>query len=197
MATNNAINISAAGLVNYDGAGTFTGVTVTQNAILVGGAANTITSLALTNGQLAIGSTGASPSAATISSGTGISVNTGAGSITISSTGGGLTWNDIGTTSVTAAADNGYQPDNVSLVTITLPTFAPQFSVVAIAGRGNGGWKIAQNAGQNIQFGKQSTTSGVTGFLASTNQYDCVYLLCTVTSTTFTVLNAVGNLTVN
>ena len=58
MATNNAVNISAAGLVKYDGAGTFTGVTVTQHKVLIGGASNGITSLALTNGQLAIGNTG-------------------------------------------------------------------------------------------------------------------------------------------
>lgn len=46
MTTNNAINISQAGIVRYDGAGTFTGLTVTQHDILAGGASNSITSIA-------------------------------------------------------------------------------------------------------------------------------------------------------
>ncbi len=197
MATNNAINLSAAGLVRYDGAGTFTGVTVTQNSILVGGASNSITSLALTNGQLAIGSTGAAPVAAAITAGPGATVTNGAGSITIGVTGGGLTWNDVTGTSQAAVVNNGYMADNAALVTITLPTTAALFSVIAIAGKGAGGWQLAQNAAQNVQFGKLSTTVGATGFLASTNQYDCIYLLCTTANTTFTVLNSVGNITVN
>jgi len=46
MATNNAINLSQAGLANYNGSGTFTGVTVTQHDLLVGAASNSITSVA-------------------------------------------------------------------------------------------------------------------------------------------------------
>ena len=46
MVTNNAVNISAAGLVRYDGAGTFTGVSVTQHDVLIGASSNGITSLA-------------------------------------------------------------------------------------------------------------------------------------------------------
>lgn len=46
MATNNAINLSQAGLARYDGAGSFTGVTVTQHDLLIGAASNGITSVA-------------------------------------------------------------------------------------------------------------------------------------------------------
>lgn len=42
MATNNALNIQNTGLVNYDGAGTFTGVTVPEDQALIGGPNNTI-----------------------------------------------------------------------------------------------------------------------------------------------------------
>jgi|SRR5271170_39805 len=87
MATSNALNIDATGLVNYNGAGSFSGVTVTQHDILIGAASNGITSLALTNGQLAIGSTSADPVAATLTAGTGISITNGVGSITVSATG--------------------------------------------------------------------------------------------------------------
>lgn len=46
MTTSNAINADNAGLVRYDGAGTFTGVTVTQHDLLVGASSNGITSVA-------------------------------------------------------------------------------------------------------------------------------------------------------
>lgn len=46
MATNNSINLSQSGIVNYNGTGTFTGVTVTQHDLLIGAAANSITSVA-------------------------------------------------------------------------------------------------------------------------------------------------------
>jgi len=46
MATNNAINLTAAGLAKYDGAGAFSGVTVTQRNLLIGAASNGITSVA-------------------------------------------------------------------------------------------------------------------------------------------------------
>lgn len=62
MATNNAINANQAGLVRYDGAGNFTGVTVTQNAALVGAASNGITSVTGTTGTVLIGNTGSAPS---------------------------------------------------------------------------------------------------------------------------------------
>lgn len=196
MATNNAINLSAAGLANYDGAGTFTGVTITNNAALTGGSSNSIVSTLLTNGQLLIGSTGAAPNASTLTAGTGVSITNGAGSITINSTGGGLTWTDVSGISQTMAPNNGYLADNAALVTLTLPVVCPQFSSISIVGFGAGGWTVAQNAGQSIQFGKFATTSGVTGSLSSTNQYDCIELICVVANTTFVVRDSVGNITI-
>ena len=48
MSTNNAIDLNATGLANYDATtGTFTGVTVTQYSTLVGAAGNDITSIAI------------------------------------------------------------------------------------------------------------------------------------------------------
>lgn len=89
MATNNAINLQAAGIVTYDGAGTFSGSTVTQFATLIGGSGSDITDLGVaTNGQLVIGSTGASPVLANITSlDSSVTVTNGAGTIDLSVTG--------------------------------------------------------------------------------------------------------------
>lgn len=66
MATNNAVNISSAGLVRYDGTGTFTGVTVTNHALLVGAASNGITSLGVaTTGKILQGVTASDPAFST------------------------------------------------------------------------------------------------------------------------------------
>lgn len=196
MTTNNSINLQTSGIVLYNGSGTFSATTVTQHSVLVGGASNAITSLALTNGQLAIGNTGSDPTAATLSAGTGITITNGSGSITLASVGGGLTWTDVTGTSQTIAINSGYTANNVALVTLTLPTTAAYGTLVAVVGKGSGGWKVAQSSGQQIHFGSSNTTSGATGNLASTNQYDVVYLLCTVANNEFTVIQSIGNITV-
>ena len=197
MVTNNAINLNAPGVAYYNGSGTFTAPTITQHAIVIGDAANDIKSIAaMTNGQLPVGSTGADPVPATLTAGTGISIINGAGSITINGTGGGVTWNDVTGTSASMAVNNGYLSDNAGLVTLTLPSTVPQFSVIAVAGFGAGGWTIAQNAGQLIHFGSTTTTTGAGGSLSSTNRYDAIYLLNVAANTTFVVLNSIGNITV-
>lgn len=201
MATNNAINLNASGIAGYDGAGTFNGSAVTEHSLLLGGAnTHTINSLGVaTNGQLAIGSTGADPVLAALTAGTGIGITNGAGSITVSATGGGFSWIDVTGTSASMAINTGYLSDNVGLVTLTLPSTAVQFSAIKVQGYGSGGWKIAQNASQQILFGSATpTTAGTGGYLASTNSNDSVTLLAVVggSSTIWTVQDSVGNITI-
>ncbi len=155
-----------------------------------------LSSITLTNGQLAIGSTSASPVAATLTAGTGVSITNSAGSIVINSTGGGFSWTDVTGTSQLMAVNNGYTANNASLVTLTLPTTAVYGSLLAVIGKGAGGWKVAQNASQQIVFGSSSTTSGIGGSLASTNAHDVVHIFCSTANTGFTVTNSIGNLTV-
>lgn len=152
----------------------------------------------LTNGQLLIGSTGADPIPATLTAGTNISISSNAGSIIIAGTASpGIGWNDITGTSATMSADNGYVSDNVGLVTLTLPSTAAFGSVLYIAGKGAGGWTIAQNAGQNIQIGSSSSTVGTGGSVSSTNRHDSLALLCIAANTTFSALGGPqGNLTI-
>jgi hypothetical protein len=111
--------------------------------------------------------------------------------------GAALTWNVVGGTSQAMSVNNGYVANNGALVTITLPATAAQGTVVAVTGglSGAGGWKLAQNAGQIIHFGSVATTTGVTGYLSSNNQFDGVQLLCVQANTDFVVIASQGNIT--
>lgn len=91
MATGNAINANTAGIVGYNGSGTFTGTAATNHAVLVGGASSsTITNLAVgSNGQVLVGATGADPAFATLtSSDSSITFTTGANTLSLQVAGG-------------------------------------------------------------------------------------------------------------
>jgi hypothetical protein len=198
MVSNNAINLNSTGIIGYDGVSTFNGSSMTQHSLLLGGAnSHTINNLGVaTNGQIPIGSTGADPVLATLTAGVGITVTNGTGTITIAGTGGGLAWTDVTGTTQAMAVNNGYFADNAGLVTLTLPSTAALGSVMAVVGKGAGGWKLAQNASQTVHFGIVNTTTGTGGSLASTNQYDVVYIVCSTANTDFVVTSSIGNLTV-
>lgn len=151
---------------------------------------------AMTNGQLIIGSTGATPVATTLTPGTGISITNGAGSITITNTGASSNWTDVSGTSQAMAVDNRYAANNAGLVTLTLPATANPGDFVEIYGKGAGGWLIAQNAGQTIHLGSSATTAGAGGSLASTNQWDNIYIVCVTANTTWSARAPEGNITV-
>jgi len=197
MVTTNSLNITATGIVKYDGAGSFTADTVTNHAVLVGGASNAITSVGpLTNGQLAIGSTGADPVAATLTAGTGISIGTGAGSITITNTGASaMPWVVVTGTTQAIAVNTGYTSNNAGAVTLTLPATAAVGDTTVITGLGAGGWVLAQNASQLIHVGSTVTTTGTGGSVASTNAFDSITITCVVANTTWVTRSEVGNLT--
>ncbi|MEI6875821.1 MAG: hypothetical protein WCL50_11915 [Spirochaetota bacterium] len=48
------------------------------------------------------------------------------------------------------AANVGHLVDNTAQVTITLPAFPAVGDIVQVTGKGSGGWRVAQNAGQSI-----------------------------------------------
>jgi len=89
-------------------------------------------------------------------------------------------------TSQSMASNNGYITNNAALVIATLPSTSLVGDLVWIVGKGLGGWQIAQNAGQTIHFGNQDTTTGSSGSLSSTGQYDAIQLLCTTANTDWT-----------
>jgi hypothetical protein len=133
-----------------------------------------------------------------ITAGSNISVAFTGGNLQISATGvAGIGWNHITGTSTNMTANAGYVPDNVGLVTLTMPTVAALGSIIYVAGLGGGGWTVAQNASQTIHLGSSATTTGTGGSLSSTNQYDSLTLVCIVANTTFSVLGgSQGNITI-
>ena len=109
----------------------------------------------------------------------------------------GPEWVNQTATSSTMVVDTNYLINNASLVTLTLPTTAAFGSTFQVTGKGAGGWKIAQNSGQQINFGNTATTSGTGGYLASTNQFDSVTFVCVTPNTQFVVYASIGNIIVN
>lgn len=105
-------------------------------------------------------------------------------------------WSEITTVSQQAAVNSAYILNNASLITLTLPATAALGDHVQAIGKGAGGWKIAQNVGQTIHFGDQSTTQGAAGSLASQNAFDCAELVCITANTDWLVKGSQGNLTV-
>ena len=171
-----------AGVVQSDGAGLFSSDNGSNGQVLIGG--------------------GAAPAWANITStGATITITNGANTINLETSGampgGGINWNEVTGTSSGMSVNNGYIANNAAQVTLTLPDTAALGSVLKVVGKGAGGWRIAQNAGESIIWDEAaSTTTGVGGYLESTDDYDAIEIVCTVADTTWTVLSSKGNITV-
>jgi len=162
------------------------------------GSGNTVTVTAATDVATTytadVGSAAPTANVLTVSGTAGISTSGAGSTLTISGSGGGVSWSEVTTTSQAMVADSGYLCNNAGLVTCTLPATAAQFTTLEVVGKGAGGWAIAQNAGQTIIWDESNaTTVGVGGSLASTDDYDRVRLMCTVTDTTWTLMSGKGN----
>jgi hypothetical protein len=180
--------------VAYGGTGA---ATLTDGGILLGSGTGAVTALGqAVDGQLPIGSTGLDPVLGTLTAGVGISIANGAGSISISSTGGGFTWNEETGTSATMVVDNGYIANNASLVTLTLPAAATVGQEVRVAGKGAGLFRIAQNAGQTVHYVSSDTTTGAGGSLTAIEQYASIELVCITANTDWIAISSTGNFTI-
>lgn len=183
------------GLLSVAGGGTGA-ATLTDHGVLVGSGTAAVTPLtALTDGQLVIGSTGNDPVGAAITAGDGIDVTNAAGAITITATGSGLDYEEVTDATKTMEVRHTYTATNAAGVAFTLPSTAVAGSVIEIVGK-TGLWSIAQNIGQTIHVGSNSTTTGAGGSVTATNAGDCLVLRCITADTDFRVQNMVGNLTV-
>jgi hypothetical protein len=92
-------------------------------------------------------------------------------------------------TSQLAVGGVGYIIDNPLLTTVTLPAIANEGVIVAIQGKGSGGWILQANVGQIINIGSVPTSPG--GTVASSNQWDSIQVVCVVANTTWAMFSAV------
>jgi len=112
--------------------------------------------------------------------------------------GGGIGWSVI-VADQSAVAGNGYICNKAGLLTLTLPASGAIGDIIQVTGINTAlGWRIAQNANQQIFLGTTSTTVGVAGSLSSINIRDSVEMVCVVAgaSTVWNVISSVGNLTI-
>ena len=127
-----------------------------------------------------------------------ITVTPGANTIDLSvaAGSGSLLWTREVGAAVPMVNGHGYINTNVGLTTFTLPALAAVGTQLAIMGESAAFWTIAQNGGQNIQFGNVSTTPGGGGSLTATNAFDSIWLICRVANTTWQVMSATGNIAI-
>lgn len=86
--------------------------------------------------------------------------------------------------------NNGYFLANTANAIYTLPTVAVVGQVLQIINLSTFTVTIAQNAGQQIQFGNIASTLGAGGSVASSNIGDSLTLVCSVANNNFTLLGA-------
>jgi hypothetical protein len=144
---------------------------VAAHAVVISEALGAEVGVVLNTGQTLMGVTGADPIATTLTA---------------------LQWVDVSGTTQAAAVNSGYVISNAAQTTVTLPATAAEGSVIAIAGKGAGGWIMQANGGQTIKIGNQTTSTA--GALTSSNQWDCVEVVCVTANTTWVVRNMVGNI---
>ena len=130
-------------------------------------------------------------------------VSTATTSVTLPTSGtlstGNLPTTEVTGTSQAMSVNNSYIASNAALVTLSLPATSEVGDVVMVIGKGAGGWKISQAAGQSIQFtaggSVTSTTSGTGGYVASVVASDTVEVRCLTANTLWEVVDAMGNIT--
>jgi hypothetical protein len=107
-----------------------------------------------------------------------------------------FTWEEV--TAVTHAGEtaHGYITNNAARVTVTLPATAAIGDTVRMAGKGVGGWRLAQNAGQTVHFNSTDTTTGVIGYMESTQRYNSIEVVCITANTDWVVTSVNGVITV-
>lgn len=167
-------------------------IVLTNGKLSVGGATGT-------GGQVLLAATGANPAWASLTAGAGITLTPGANALTVTCSAAALMPYGAVAVDGTLAINNGYiNTKGGGLLTMTLPALAAVGTIIVLQGSaaGSTGWKIAQSALQNIQFGNQSSTIGATGYVSSTDVNGSISLVCTVADTTWNVYASIGNITV-
>lgn len=116
--------------------------------------------------------------------------------LTVSVTSATFMWSVV-TTNTVFVANNGYFANGSGVLTFTLPATASVGDTITVCNM-QGGWTIAQNNSQYIQFGVDTTTVGTGGSLSSTAIGDAVTIVCNVSGSStgwFVSSGPQGNIT--
>ena len=98
------------------------------------------------------------------------------------------------TTQQMSSKGKSYVAENAALTTFTLPATFQKGEIFKIIGNNVGGWKLAQNAGQQISVCDTITTTiGASGYVQSTAAGDCIELLAVTDNTALRVVGSMGN----
>lgn len=101
-------------------------------------------------------------------------------------------WVEI-TSSTVMAPNTGYFVNSSALATLTMPAIMNTGDVIKVVRVGSGDFLIQQLDGQQIQFGNQATTLGVSGSIQSQNIGDAIDIVCWTPISNFVVLDADGS----
>lgn len=142
------------------------------------------------NGQLLIGQQNENPIPNTLTADFGIEIDNAPGSITIRAT--GQTNVEKVTANTQMIEDRNYITDGATKLEITLPAEMALGSVFTITDV-NEGFTLLQNAGQTINFGNKSTTTGVDGNIDTIQPNSSITIMCVTADTEFNVISSVGN----
>lgn len=98
-------------------------------------------------------------------------------------------------TAQTVVPNTAYLANNASQVVFTLPASASVGDTFLVQGLAAGGWRISQGTGQKIIMDTTTSTTGVTGYIASTYRYNTVQLMY-INTNTWKVIGKDGTLTI-
>jgi hypothetical protein len=102
-------------------------------------------------------------------------------------------WSEVTGVTQAIVAAVGYVANHATQrIVFTLPATMAIGQTIRLVGKGAAGWRIAQNAGQQVKFGMTNTTVGVDGFIESNYLTDAIEIICTTADTTFRVVSSVG-----
>ena len=150
------------------------------------------------NGQLIIGGVAAPNMAVgTLTAGDGISITNGHNSITISSSGGGNTWQVINANQALVAGQGYFVDTSGGAITLSLPATAAlgdSFRIYNLSAANQ--VTISQGAGQQVRIASAQTTLGAGGSLTTTAAGDSLEIVCSVANNNFNVVSLIGNITV-
>lgn len=104
-----------------------------------------------------------------------------------------LTWQAIGA-SQTLAINNGYICNSGANLSLALPATSSVGNQIIVTLAGSTSWKITQAAGQQIQIGSNTSTSGATGYISSNTIGDTVTLVCIQANNIWQAIGMIGNI---